>query len=1208
MNCPSCHHKNRAGAYYCEACGAQLTRTCAFCGTELSAAARFCNGCGRPVGEAGPAGQRAPSAPLEEPAEAIGATHEATAVERKQVTVMFVDIVGSMDLAETLDSERWRGLLDRFFALASDSVHSVQGTIDKFTGDGVMALFGAPTSYEDHARRACLAALHLHASLAPLAADLADDGVAFAIRVGLNSGEVIVGGIGDEGQMDYTAIGHTVGLAQRMQSLAPAGSTALSAATGALVTGEFDLDELGEFEVKGSSVPQRVFELVGKAPSRDRVEAAGARGGLSPFVGRERELAEIEAALDRATAGDGQVVALVGEPGVGKSRLAYEFIERCLTEGISVQRARALAHGRDVPLLPVLELMRSTLGVGDTDEAAVARERIAESLQALDASFQEDLPLLFDFLGVADPEHPAPKIEPEARQCRLLSLVRRMVHARSRVQTAVILIEDLHWLDDASTVFLAEFVRACVGTRTLLILTYRPEYAAEVLRGSHCEQLALRPLARSAVGELLRSLLGDDRSLDGLSDLIAARAVGNPFFCEELVAALAESGHLVGERGAYRLGRTLQEVVLPPTVQATLAARIDGLKEREKELLQTASVIGYQVSEPLLRAVCGLPDRELSGALDSLVSAELLSERMGERGVEYLFKHPLTHEVAYRSQLSDRRRQVHAATGEALEHLYDVAAGEGLAEVAYHFLEAAPAGNSKKAVAYARRAAERAVGTFAYDEAVTLYGRALDLVDGARAPERLELLQALGEAQMRAGDAEAARATLLRAAEVARARGDPDALARAALACNIWALSSGIDEPLVHLAEEAVEELEGAGSPGLLASAKGLLAAALYWSDQVERRERLAADALELARAEHERLRTKDSAHVLAYVVGRYLLTRWGPDSASRDYALSEELLVLSHETRDSELEILARNWRIAVLLEIGDFSAVDREIARVEQMATELRQPRAMVFLPLHHATRAVTAGRFAEAERLNVESMDTGRRVRGTVGELAAGAQLVTIRLQEGRLAELEPAIRTVVNLHPGMVAFQCALALSLIHGGRRAEARAELERLMGSGVEGLPRDNTHIVILAVLGEVAAELEDEARARDLYSWLEPYGGRWVVSPGAAALWPVHRSLGRLATVAGWLDVALGHIGRAREQAARAGAAPSTALVALDEARLLATRGRPEDRARVCLLAREARELARDLGMGLVVDAATPLEDAATPLEGAAAEGDRPD
>jgi class 3 adenylate cyclase/tetratricopeptide (TPR) repeat protein len=725
VKCASCGHEVRAESRFCEACGSPQARACSSCGSELSATARFCESCGRSVDVVA-----SPNAQIAGTLSAQSADEGPVALqtidgERKQVTVMFVDIVGSMELAESLDSERWRGVLARFFALASDSVRSVRGTIDKFTGDGVMALFGAPVAHEDHARRACLAALDLHASLAPLTQELAADGVELAIRVGLNSGEVIVGELGDGGKMDYTAIGHTVGLAQRMESLAPRGSTALSVATGVLVAGEFDVRELGEFEVKGSSVSQRVFELVGRAPSRDRVEAAGARGGLSPFVGREREQAALQAALDRAVDGDGQVVGLVGEPGVGKSRLAHEFTERCAAEGISVQRVRAFAHGGEVPLLPVLELMRSMLGVFEADTAAGARAQIAQSLQALDASFQEDLPLVFDFLGVADPEHPGPTVDPQARQRQLLSLVRRFVHARSRVRTTVTLIEDLHWLDDASRVFLAELVRASSGTRTLLILTYRPEYAADVLRGSHCEQLALRPLARGALGELLASLLGDDRSLDGLADLIAAHAVGNPFFCEELVAALAASGHLAGERGAYRLSRTLQEVVLPATVQATLAARIDRLEDREKELLQTVSVIGYEVSAPLLRAIAGLGDGELDEALDSVVSAELLVERSGEMGVEYAFKHPLTQEVAYRSQLTDRRVRVHRDVALAIERLYPDRLDERAALVAQHW-EAA--GDRLAAVRWHARSATW-VGFSDISQAVTSWRKVGELTE-----------------------------------------------------------------------------------------------------------------------------------------------------------------------------------------------------------------------------------------------------------------------------------------------------------------------------------------------------------------------------------------------------------------------------------------------------------------------------------------------
>jgi adenylate cyclase len=787
--------------------------TCSACGAENSSAHKFCSACGASL-----RGAPDPSARIPQPlAEKIRAGRSVIQGERKQVTVMFVDIVGSMDLAERLDPELWRSLLDRFLVIASRAVRRVEGTIHQFTGDGVLALFGAPVAHEDHARRACLAALELHSSLGPLAPEAAAEGLTLAIRVGLNSGEVIVGEIGDEGQMDYSAIGHTMGLAQRMESLAPPGSTALSASTAALVAGEFELRELGEFQVKGSSAPRRVYELAGTATSRDRVRFGRGQGDNTPFVGRDRERLTLEAALERALAVDGQVVGLVGEPGVGKSRLAHEFAEYAAAQGANLQRVRAVAHGREVPLLPVLELMRNTLGVADTDDAAVARERIGRRLRALDESFDADLPLLLDFLGVADPERPAPRLDPDVRQRQLLSLIRRFVEARSAHEATVTVIEDLHWLDDASSQFLAELVRAAAGTRTLLILTYRPEYAADVLRGSHCEQLALRPLGRSAVDQLLASLLGDDGSLDGLSEIIAGRAVGNPFFCEELVAALAESGHLVGARGRYRLHRTLEGIVLPATVQATLAARIDRLGEHEKQLLQLASVIGGEVSEPLLQSLADLPRGELGEALQTLVSAELLTERMGNAGVEYAFKHPLTHEVAYRSQLGEHRRHVHRQVALAVEQLHPDRLDERAALIAQHW-EAA--GEPLPAASWSGRAAAW-VGLSDMSQALAHWRRVAVLTDGLPDSPEAQTLARLSHVRQldygwRLGMSEhEATEHYLRAKEILERNGDgPRLIGLTALYATLRGFAGHLEE-YEDLSEEADRLSSAIGDPTL---------------------------------------------------------------------------------------------------------------------------------------------------------------------------------------------------------------------------------------------------------------------------------------------------------------------------------------------------------------------------------------------------------
>ncbi len=388
--------------------------------------------------------------------------------------------------------------------------------------------------------------------------------------------------------------------------------------------------------------------------------------------------------------------------------------------------------------------------------------------------------------------------------------------------------------------------------------------------------------------------------------------------------------------------------------------------------------------------------------------------------------------------------------------------------------------------------------TFAYDQAVAMYRGALG-VTGLTESQRGELLQALGEAQMRVGDTEAARQTLLRAADAARVRNDPVAFAHAALGCAIWGLSNGTDEQLVGLAQEAVARLEHVDQPGLMARVEGLLAAAIYWSDEVERRERLAEDALRLARAEDERHHDHDSGETLGYVLGRYLLARWGPQSAIRDVPISDELVEMAQLQGDYELELLIRNWRISVLMELGHFAAVDQEIARVEQMAGELRQPRAMVFLPLHYALRAGTMGRFEEAEGLNSHSSEIGRELRGSTSDLAGSAQLLMLRFFQGRLPELEQPLRSLAASRPEMVGYACALAAMFTQAGRPAEAQAELERLTASGLDGFPKDCTHLLMLALAGDVAAELQDAERSRQIYEWLTPYSGRWVVSAGAS-------------------------------------------------------------------------------------------------------------
>ncbi len=669
---------------------------CPSCSAELPAEAQFCDGCGQRIGEVPLSAQeRDPRAYTPKHlADKILQSKSALEGERKQVTVLFADVKGSMELAEQVGPEAWRGILERFFQILTDGVHRFEGTVNQYTGDGIMALFGAPIAHEDHAQRACYAALHLRDGLRGYADELrVERGLSFAARIGLNSGEVVVGKIGDDLRMDYTAQGYTVGLASRVEQLAEPGRAFITEDTARLVQGLFQLRDLGGSKLRGVSERVQIYELEDTTGLRTRLDVSRSRG-FSRLVGRGDEMATLELALHRAQEGDGQVVGVVGEAGVGKSRLCSEFMDRCRAKQIRVLEAHCPAHGKTVPLLPILELLRNSFEITVRDSDQAAREKIAGRLLLLDRAFDEVLPLVFDFLGVPGPEQPVPGMEPEARRRQLYSFLRRFTQARSDREPAVLLFDDIQWIDEVSEGYLAQLVEATSATRTLLLANFRPEYHAGWMGKSDYQQLSLSPLGPEAIDELLYELLGDDRTVVGLSDLIRERTGGNPFFIEELVQSLAESESLSGTRGAYRLETPMEELAIPDTVHAVLAARIDRLPEREKQVLQTAAVtamMGKRFSESLLGGVAGLPAPDLAAALSRLQADEFIKQEALYPELEYVFKHPLTQEVAYHTLLSDRRGEIHRAVARGLEEIHAKKLDEHAALIAHHWEEAGEA-------------------------------------------------------------------------------------------------------------------------------------------------------------------------------------------------------------------------------------------------------------------------------------------------------------------------------------------------------------------------------------------------------------------------------------------------------------------------------------------------------------------------------------
>ena len=590
-----------------------------------------------------------------------------------------------MQLAGQVDPEDWHAILDEFFHILAAGIHRFEGTINQYTGDGIMALFGAPVAHEDHALRACHAALYLRRVLRSHADQLrVRRGLNFGVRMGLNSGEVVVGRIGDDLRMDYTAQGQTVGLAARMEQLAESGCVYVTEHTQALVEGFFKLRELGLSSIKGVTQPVRIFELEEIREHRTRLDISQERG-FSRFIGRGNEMSVLQSAYGRALNGNGNVIGIVGDPGVGKSRLCYEFLELNRKAGIAICEASCASHIKSVPLLPVLQLLRSFFDIASREREEDVRKKIAGTLILLDEAFKDTLPIWFDFLAVGDRTQPATRTNRKESQQKLFALIQRLVRTMSKQEPLIILVEDLHWIDPSSDSFIARLVDAVTDTRALLLLNFRPEYRREWMNRSIYRRLPLPALDNATARELLEDLLGGDPSLENLVSSLATRTLGNPYFIEELVRSLVESGNLAGRPRAYRLVKSLKTQTLPRTVQAVLTARIDRLGEAAKHVLQTASVIGQEFEETILRQAMDLSETELDACLYALQEVEFFYQKAFYQASIYVFKHPLVREVAYHSVLTGPRAGRHRRIARAIEKTYPHRQDELAGVVAHHW-------------------------------------------------------------------------------------------------------------------------------------------------------------------------------------------------------------------------------------------------------------------------------------------------------------------------------------------------------------------------------------------------------------------------------------------------------------------------------------------------------------------------------------------
>ena len=657
--------------------------------------------------------------------EKILGSREAVEGERKQVTVLFADLKSSMELLADRDPEEARRLLDPVLERLMEGVHRYEGTVNQVMGDGIMALFGAPLAHEDHAMRACYAAVWMQEAIGRYAEELRrGQGLDVQIRVGLNSGEVVVRSIGSDLRMDYTAVGQTTHLAARMEQLARPGTTLITASTLRLAEGFLDVVPLGPVPLKGVSDPIEIYELTRARPLRSRLRAAAAQG-LTRFVGREVEMEELQKALERARTGHGQVVAVLGEPGVGKSRLAYEFVHSHRAQGWFVLESFSVSYGRATAYLPVIDLLKTYFQIADQDEPRTIRAKVTGHVLTLDEGLRDAIPPLLALLESLPNDDPFQSLDPSRRGQRTLDALKRLLLRESQVRPVLAVFENLHWIDSETQAFLNSLVDSLPTARILLLVNYRPEYQHGWGSRTHYTQLRLDPLPQDSATQLLHALLGDDPSLGSLSRLLIERTAGNPFFLEESVRALVETQVLVGERGAYRQVHQLHTIQVPATVQAVLAARIDRLPSDEKRLLQTAAVVGTDVPFPLLQAVAELSEVELRRGLSYLQAAEFLYETRLFPELEYTFKHALTYQVAYEGLLQERRRELHTRIMRAIEAQSGERLGEHVERLAYHAMRGEV---WDKALVYLQQAAEKAAARSAHVETISHVTAALDLL------------------------------------------------------------------------------------------------------------------------------------------------------------------------------------------------------------------------------------------------------------------------------------------------------------------------------------------------------------------------------------------------------------------------------------------------------------------------------------------------
>jgi class 3 adenylate cyclase/tetratricopeptide (TPR) repeat protein len=731
VKCLKCQTENPDDAQFCGVCGQDLKKEnlCSNCGHINPENFRFCNKCGRDLrtpSETPPIDYAQPqSYTPKHLADKILNTRSSLEGERKLVTVMFTDVAGFTSLSEKLEPEEVHQIMEGCLRILMDEIHQYEGTINQFTGDGVMALFGAPLAHENHAQRACYAALAIQKDLAEYGEKIKKDyNQEFRMRIGLNSGPVVVGSIGDDLHMDYTAIGDTINLASRMEGLAQPGSVLLSRNTQRLVKDYFDLKPIGPLEVKGKEELQEAFELVKAGGAATRLEASMARG-LTRFVGRENSMAALIEAYEKVKNSTGQVVGMVGEAGVGKSRLLFEFRHRLPQEEFGYLEGHCIHYGGAMPYLPILDLLRSFFEIREGEREMIIRKRVKERILGLDEKLLGIISPIQDLLSLKVEDEAYLKLEPKQRREKVFEALRDLLIRESQERSLILVIEDLHWIDKTSEEFLDYLIGWLAHVKVMLVLLYRPEYTHSWGNKSYFNRIGLDQLTLKSSAELVKAILEGGETAPELSNLILNRAAGNPLFMEELTHSLLENGSIQRTGDQYVLSKKSSDLQVPETIQGIIAARIDRLEDNLKRIMQVASVIGREFAFRILQSISDLKE-DLKSELLNLQGLELIYEKSLFPELEYVFKHALTQEVAYNSLLSNRRKDIHKRIGRAIEELYTTNLEEFYEVLAYHYSKSE---EMEKACNYVKLSGEKAMKGYALWEAFDFYKEAVELLN-----------------------------------------------------------------------------------------------------------------------------------------------------------------------------------------------------------------------------------------------------------------------------------------------------------------------------------------------------------------------------------------------------------------------------------------------------------------------------------------------